>query len=284
MKPQAFDYIAPTSLDEAVGALTEFGDESKVLAGGQSLLPMMNFRLARPTALIDIGRIPGLRGVEVGPDHVTVGTLTTHRDMESSALPGPLGVLIRKAARLVGHYPIRVRGTFGGSIAHSDPASEWCQLVALLDATMIVYGPAGSREIAAQDFFVTMFTTTLEYNEVLTGVRVPLLGDDTRTNVIEFARRAGDFAIVSIMSSITVREGVVTDARLCAGGVADRTVRLANAEALLVGGPASADAFSSAAEVAAQEVNPQSDLHGDGDFRRDLVRALTRRSLVGDTP
>jgi len=281
VKPQAFDYTAATSVDHAIEALSQLGDDAKVLAGGQSLLPMMNFRLARPTALVDIGRVPGLGGIDVGQSEVTIGTLVTHRQVETSSIPGPLGTLLREAARLIGHYPIRVRGTFGGSLAHSDPASEWCQLASLLDATVVVRGPRGTREIPAADFFVTVFTTSLEYDEVLTEVRLPALDPTTRVNVMEFARRAGDFAIVAIMTSFAVRDGVIADPRLCAGGVSDVAVRLRGAESELLGQPVTPEVFARAAAVAADEVNPPADLHGDGDFRRDLVRALTRRALEG---
>lgn len=284
MKPQAFDYAAPTSVDEAVALLSEFGDEAKVLSGGQSLLPMMNFRLARPTALVDIARIPGLSGIRQDGSDVLIGARTRHVDLERTTLSGPIGSLLRQAASYVGHYPIRVRGTFGGSLAHSDPASEWCQLVTLLDASMEVHGPNGRRTIEASDFFYTVFSTTMDYDEVLVSALLPSLPLSTRVNVVEFARRAGDFAIVSVMCAIDVVDDIITSARLCAGGVSDRAVRLTGAEAALLGCDASPQAFADAADIAASEVSPSADLHGSADFRRDLVRALVRRALEGAHP
>jgi carbon-monoxide dehydrogenase medium subunit len=281
MKPQAFEYAQPATVDEAVALLGEFGDDAKVLAGGQSLLPMMNFRLARPTALVDIGRIAGLAGIREESDVVRIGATTRHHAVEESSVSGPLGSILRQAASYVGHYPIRVRGTFGGSLAHSDPSSEWCQLATLLDGRMIVQGPGGRRSIDAADFFFTVFSTTMDFDEVLVEVELPVLGADTRVNVMEFARRAGDFAIVSVMCAFSVHDDVVTSARLCAGGVSDRAVRLVAAESSLVGQPASPSAFAAAAAAAADEVSPSADLHGSSEFRKDLVRTLTRRALEG---
>jgi carbon-monoxide dehydrogenase medium subunit len=281
MKPQAFEYAVAENVEHAVALLTEYGDDAKILAGGQSLLPMMNFRLARPTALVDIGRIPGLAGIVERGDVVRVGTRTTHNEVERSSLDGPLGSLLRQAAAYVGHYPIRVRGTFGGSLAHSDPASEWCQLATLLDAQMNVVGPNGPRTIEASEFFFTVFSTTMEFDEVLTSVDLPRLASDTRVNVVEFARRAGDFAIVSVMCAVTIVGEEITEARLCAGGVSDRAQRLTAAEQMLCGAAASPSSFAKAADAAADEVSPSADLHGSADFRRDLVRALTRRTLEG---
>jgi carbon-monoxide dehydrogenase medium subunit len=174
VKPAPFDYLRAASVAEAVAALAEVGDGSKVLAGGQSLLPMMNFRLARPEALVDIGGMSELRGVVSDNDFIEIGALTRHADLERSTLPGPVGTLLRSAGAQVGHLPIRTRGTFGGSLAHADPASEWCLLAVLLDATMAVTGPVGTRVVAAADFFITVFTTALEPDELLTAARQPL--------------------------------------------------------------------------------------------------------------
>ena len=281
MKPQAFAYERAESVDQAVAALVEHGDEAKVLAGGQSLLPMMNFRLARPEVLIDIGGIADLRGWSMSQDTVTIRSLTRHCDIENSDIPGPLGALLRYAAGLVGHVPIRVRGTFGGSLAHSDPSSEWCMMATLLDARMHVMGPSGARVIDARDFFLTVFTPAIEFDEVLTHIELPALGSNYQVNLKEFARRAGDFAIVAVMSAIEVRENVITDARLCAGGVSDRALRLVQAEAALIGQAPTPETFTQAASLASQEVDPNGDLHGSKEFRQDLVKALTKRSLAG---
>lgn len=281
MKPQAFTYAPAESVDEAISLLQEYGDDAKVLAGGQSLLPMMNFRLARPTALIDLGRISALSYIRPEGSMVRIGAMTRHLDLERSDVAGPLGDLLRSAAGKVGHLPIRVRGTMGGSIAHSDPSSEWCMLATLLDATMVITGSGGSREVPAEEFFVTVFTTCLEYDEVLTEIRLPVLPASTRIGVQEFARRAGDFAIAAIMSAVELDGDTVTSARLVAGGVADRAVRLPEAEAALIGAPLTEASILAAAQAASAEVSPAEDLHGPPEFRRDLVRALTRRALTG---
>jgi len=279
MKPAPFDYLRAASVAEAVAALAEFGDGGKVLAGGQSLLPMMNFRLARPDALVDIGGLGELRGVRADGDFLEIGALTRHVDLERSAIGGPVGTLLRSAGAQIGHLPIRVRGTFGGSLAHADPASEWCLLAVLLDATMTVTGPARTRIIAAADFFTTVFTTALEPDELLTAARLPSLDRTWRVAVAEFARRAGDFAIVAVMVACSVRDGVITDARVSLGGVADRPVRSGAAESLLVERPTEDAVFRAAADAAADAVTPSSDIHGSAEYRRELVSVLVRRAL-----
>jgi carbon-monoxide dehydrogenase medium subunit len=284
MKPAPFDYLRAPSVAEAVAALAEFGDGSRVLAGGQSLLPMMNFRLARPEALVDIGGISELRGVVSDVDFIEIGALTRHADLERSTLPGPVGTLLRSAGAQVGHLPIRTRGTFGGSLAHADPASEWCLLAVLLDATMAVTGPARTRVVAAVDFFTTVFTTALEPDELLTAARLPRLDRTWRVAVAEFTRRAGDFAIVAAMVACRQRDGIIDDARVSLGGVADRPVRSSEAESLLAGRPAQDAVFCAAADAAAAAVTPPADIHGSAGYRRDLVRVLVRRALERMTP
>lgn len=284
MKPQAFAYRRPQTLDQALADLAEGGEDAKVLSGGQSLLPMMNFRLARPSMLVDISRIEALTGISVTQDEVRIGATTRHIDVEHCTVPGPTGSLLRVAARNVGHLPIRTRGTFGGSIAHSDPSSEWCMLAMLLDARMTIAGPSGIREVPSDDFFVTVFTTAVEYDEILVAVTLPLLAGSYRVRVEEFARRAGDFAIVGIMTAYEVVDGVIGQARLVAGGVADRAIRLRGAERALVGQSCSPETFALAAEVARDEVDPAADLHGSSGYRKDLVRTLTRRALERAEP
>lgn len=280
MKPQSFAYDTVESVDAAISLLVEHGDEAKIIAGGQSLLPMMNFRLARPTALIDLNRVSELDYLRVDESSVHVGSMTRHLNLERCDIEGPIGTLLRESAAKVGHLPIRVRGTMGGSVAHSDPSSEWCMLSVLLDASMTISGPTGTREVEAKDFFVTVFTTCMEFDEILTEIRFPVLPPTTFVSVQEFARRKGDFAIAAIMAAIDVEGDVIRDARLVAGGVADRAVRLSSAEESLRGQPLNEETFRVAAEIAATEVSPAEDLHGPTEFRQDLVRALTRRALV----
>lgn len=279
MKPASFAYVRAKSVPEATAALARFGEEGKILAGGQSLLPLMNFRLARPEALIDIGGLRDLSGLRASAGQVTIGALTRHLDLERCRLNGPLGTLLRASAAHVGHLPIRTRGTFGGSVAHADPSAEWCMLTMLLDGSVTAVSAAGERQILAQDFFETIFTTALQPDELLTGVTLPLLGQEYRVAVAEFARRAGDFAVVAVMVACTLQQGLLREARVCFGGVADRPVRSRAAEAVLTGQPASARTFADAADAAAAATSPPGDIHGSAEYRRDLVRVLLRRAL-----
>lgn len=280
MKPSPFEYVAPTSLTEALDVLARDADETKVLAGGQSLIPMMNFRLARPERLVDINRIPGIDGTEVVDDRLVIRTRTRHVELQNCSLPGPLGQLLRQAAVKVGHLPIRTRGTFGGSLAHCDAASEWCLVASLLDAEITAESRSrGTRTIPASDFFQAIFTTALEPDEILTSVSLPLLDDSWTTGIAEFARRAGDFGIVTATAAVQVVDGVVADARVSLGGVDEVPFRSVAAESTMRGEPWTTDLITAAAEAAAQEVDPQSDTHGDATYRRDLVRALLPRAL-----
>jgi carbon-monoxide dehydrogenase medium subunit len=280
VKPAAFEYVQPRSVEETVSALHRFGEDAKVLAGGQSLVPMMNFRLARPSALVDIARVPGLDGIEVGDSEVVVGALVRHRRLELGGdVPGPLGSLLSAAGRCVGHLPIRTRGTFGGSIAHADPAAEWCVLATLMDADVLVASADGARSVPAESFFVTVFTTAIEPADVVTGIRMPLLGPDHRTGFSEFSRRAGDFAIVMAMVALQLRDDTVAAARIALGGVADRAVRATAAEAALLGAAPGREAFEEAGAIAARDVEPYEDVHGPPEYRRDLVRVMVRRAL-----
>lgn len=280
MKPSPFDYVAPTSLAEALDVLARDADETKVLAGGQSLIPMMNFRLARPERLVDINRIPGIDGIETAGDRLVIRTRTRHVQLQNLSLSGPLGHLLRNAAVKVGHLPIRTRGTFGGSLAHCDAASEWCLVASLLDAEITAESQArGTRTINAADFFQAIFTTALEPDEILTRVSLPLLDDSWTTGIAEFARRAGDFGIVTATAAVRVVDGVVSEARVSIGGVDEVPFRSVAAESTLRGEALTDELIAAAAEAAAQEVDPPSDTHGDAAYRRDLVRALLPRAL-----
>jgi carbon-monoxide dehydrogenase medium subunit len=279
MKPSSFTYVRPQSIQQALALLADGHEDSKIIAGGQSLVPMMNFRLARPARLIDINDLHELSGVRLDDGRVHIGALTRHVVLQNTQLDGPLGVLLRQSASLIGHLPIRTRGTFGGSLAHSDAASEWCLVARLLDAEMTVNSVRGTRVIPAADFFVSVFTTAMEADELLTSISLPLLADDHWVGVVEFTRRAGDFAIVAVLTDVVLDGDTVTSARVCIGGVADRPHRSAAAESALIGGTWGAALMRDAAEAAAAEVNPPSDAHGDASYRRDLVRALVPRAL-----
>jgi carbon-monoxide dehydrogenase medium subunit len=285
VKPSPFEYSRPATLAEALAVLAQDPDDSKVLAGGQSLVPMMNFRLASPARLVDINRVPGLDGFAVDGDRLRIGARTRHLAVQNTNHPGPLGRLLRQAAAHVGHLPIRTRGTFGGSIAHCDAASEWCQVAALLDAEMTAVSAAhGERTIAASDFFQSIFMTALEPDEILTSVSLPLLADSWVTGIAEFARRAGDFGIVTATAAVNIVDGVVIEARVSLGGVHEVPFRSAAAETTLIGQELTDDLVTAAAEAAAAEVDPPSDTHGDAAYRRDLVRALLPRALKAPAP
>lgn len=286
MKPSAFDYVRPRSKTETLELLSAAPDSTKVLAGGQSLVPMMNFRLARPERLIDINAVPGLDDVTVRHDRLTIGARTRHRRLERFDGEGPLARLLRSAARNIGHYPIRTRGTFGGSLAHSDAVSEWCLVARLLDAEITVESVRGTRVIPTSDFFVSIFTTSMREDELLVEASLPVLSDTHQVGFVEFARRAGDFAIVAAATDLDVRDGTVVAPRICVGGVSDTPFRCRRAEAVLEGAdwadaPGRGAAVQEAAQAAAREVSPPSDAHGDAEYRRDLVRTLVARSLEG---
>jgi carbon-monoxide dehydrogenase medium subunit len=279
MKPAAFRYERPDTVEETIGLLADLGDEAKVLAGGQSLVPMMNFRLARPEAIIDIARVSGIDQIRVSDDLVSIGARVRHQTLLGRPLSGPLQDLFLQAGRHIGHLPIRLRGTFGGSIAHADPVAEWCLVALALDAEVVVRSVRGERTIGLADLFEMSFTTTIAYDELLTEVRLPLLDDEWSTGFAEFSRRAGDFAIVAIATAVRVQNGLVTEAKVAAGGVAGTPIRLRAAEASLLGGPLDATSIDAASEIAAAEVDPRADIHGSAIYRRELVAALTRRAL-----
>jgi carbon-monoxide dehydrogenase medium subunit len=281
MRPADFDYIRAGDLGHALDLLAAAGDDAKVMAGGQSLVPMLMTRLAQPRLVIDIGRLSELRQVVVEAGIVRIGATVTHADLEY----GPAGAAARRAipalestARLIGHHPIRTRGTFGGSIAHADPAAEWCLLAHLLDARVVVRSRGASREITAAQFFQGFFTTDLRDDEIVTEVRLPTTPH--AVTVIEIARRHGDFPIVSAGAAMTVDGGVCTDVRVGLGGVSDVPVRLRSVERDLVGRPPHPDLIARAAAVAGDLIHPASDTHGTADYRRRLAAVLTRRALV----
>jgi aerobic carbon-monoxide dehydrogenase medium subunit len=279
MKPAAFDYHRVDTVEDALERLAELGEDAKVLAGGQSLVPLMNFRLVRPSALVDITRVPDLKYVARDGDALRIGALALHREIEHAddELLDGFGVL-KAAAPLVGHFPIRARGTFGGSIAHGDPSSEWCMLALLLDAEIVARGPDAERTIPAADFFLGFFTTALAPGEVVTEIRFPQ--PRRRAMLEEFSRRHGDFAIVAAAASVEIDDGRCTEARVVIGGVDEVPLRVEAAEAVLAGSDLGAQAIDEAARVAAGEVDPSSDVHGSGEYRKHLTAVLLRRALT----
>ncbi|HXU89705.1 MAG TPA: xanthine dehydrogenase family protein subunit M [Methylomirabilota bacterium] len=278
MKPPRFDYHAPRTVDEAVALLARYGGDAKPLAGGQSLVPLLNFRLARPAALIDLNRIPALAGIRETDGHVYFGAMTRQRAVEFSPIVARKLPLLTEATRWVGHLPIRSRGTIGGSIAHADPSAEYPAVLAALDGTVVARGPKGERELSAGALFETYLTTTLEPDELLTEIRLPVMRDGAGWAFEEFARRHGDFAIVGVAAAAW-REDGRWSARLAIAGAGPVPVRLHGAEEIIARDGVGAAAVETAAARAADLVRPDSDLHASADYRRNLARVLTGRAL-----
>ena len=278
MKPASFDYFAPASLDEALGLLAHHDGEAAVLAGGQSLVPAMNFRLATPAALVDINRIAGHDGVRAEGSEVTIDMLARHADVERCAVDDPLARLLARTARFVGHLPIRVRGTFAGSLAHADPAAEWCLLAVALDASIVATSTRGERRIRAGEFFEGPFTTALALDEIITVVHLPLLGR-AGAGVCEKSHTAGDFATVAAVATLRLDGDEVAEARLAVGGAEGRPLRVHEAEAALRGAPPEPAALDAAARTVAEVIDPVSDATCSGDYRRHLAEVLARRAL-----
>jgi aerobic carbon-monoxide dehydrogenase medium subunit len=280
MKPAPFRYHAPKTIEEAVATLAEVaGEDGRVLAGGQSLVPIMAFRLARPAHLVDINGVEALRRLAVDGDKLVIGACVRHAAFHQPVVPGPLGLLLSKVVRHIAHYPIRTRGTFCGSIAHADPASEWCLVAAALGAEMVARRAGGTRTIAADDFFRGIMTTALKEDELLTEVRLPILPADTRCGFYEFNRRAGDFALGMALVTYRVANGVISEARVALGGVEPQPRRIAQAEQALTGKSPGKEAFAAAADAAMAAVDPLEDAITSADYRRDLTRTVVRRAL-----
>jgi len=280
VKPAPFVYHAPKTIDDAVAMLAELGPrDGRVLAGGQSLVPMMAFRMARPAHLIDINSVAGLDRLAVEAGVLSIAACVRHAAFHRPVVAGPTGALLSGVARHIAHYPIRVRGTFCGSLAHADPASEWCLTAVTLGAQVVAASLRGRRTIAADDYFEGMMATALADDELLLETRVPMLAPDTRFGFYEFSRRAGDYAIAMALATFRLRDGVIVEPRVGVGGAEGRPRRIAAAEAVLAGAKPDVASFRAAAEAAADAVDPLEDVHSDAEFRLDLVRAVTRRAL-----
>jgi carbon-monoxide dehydrogenase medium subunit len=280
MKPAPFIRHAPRTLDEALKILGEVAtQDGRVLAGGQSLVPIMAFRLAKPTHLVDINGVEGLDKIAIDGKVLSIGACVRHAAFHKPVVDNPLGKLLAYVARHVAHYPIRVRGTFCGSLAHADPASEWCLTAATLDATMVAKSTRGERSIAAKDFFAGIMATALAEDELLAEVKLPLLARDAKFGFNEFNRRAGDFALSAALVTYRLQDKKIVGARVGVGGAEACPRRIAQAEGALNGQTPSDAAFRSAAEAAATAIDPLEDHQTDADYRRDLVRAVVRRAL-----
>jgi carbon-monoxide dehydrogenase medium subunit len=280
VKPAPFVHHAPKTVDDALANLAEFGpQDGRVLAGGQSLIPMMAFRMARPAHLIDINTVAGLDRLAVESGVLSVGACVRHAAFHRPVVEGPTGPLLSRVVRDIAHYPIRLRGTFCGSLAHADPASEWCLAAVTLGAEIVAMSRRGRRVMAADNFFEGMMATALAEDELLLEARLPLLSPDTRFGFYEFSRRAGDYALAMALVTFRLQDGVIVAPRIGIGGAEARPRRMAAAEAVLAGRGPDSESFRAAAEAAADAVEPMEDIHADAEFRFDLVRAVTRRAL-----
>jgi len=279
MKLPYVEYEAPTTVAEAVGLLATRDDDASVLAGGQSLIPLMALRLARPAVLIDINRLDELSGVSVTDGRVAVGAVTREYEAEESATIAAAVPLLAAALPLIGHEAIRSRGTIGGSLAHADPAAELPAVALALDAEFVVRSRAGERVIPAAEWFEGYLATSRRPDELLVEVRFPAAAPGTGVAFQEVARRHGDFAIVGLAAALTLAGGVISDARLAFAGVADVPVRAAVAEALLAGASPSAELFEEAARQATDGIDPPADLNGSSEYRKKVAATLVRRGL-----
>jgi aerobic carbon-monoxide dehydrogenase medium subunit len=279
MKLPSVEYEAPTTVAEAVELLAEHQDQASVLAGGQSLIPLLALRLAYPDVLIDINGIDELSGVSAADGWVAIGAMTREYVAEESGTIADAVPLLAAALPFIGHEAIRSRGTIGGSLAHADPAAELPAVARALDAEFVVRGPAGERVVPAAEWFEGYLTTSRRPDELLTEVRFPAAGPGTGVSFQEVARRHGDFAIVGLAASVTLSGGAISDARLAFAGMSDVPVRAAAAEDLLAGERPSAGLFEEAARRATDGIDPPGDLHGSPEYRKKVAAALVRRGL-----
>jgi aerobic carbon-monoxide dehydrogenase medium subunit len=279
MKLPPVDYEAPETISEVVGLLADHEDEASVLAGGQSLIPLLALRLAHPAVLVDINGVAELSGVSAADGWVAIGATTREYVAEESETVADTVPLLAAALPLIGHEAIRSRGTIGGSLAHADPAAELPAVARALDAEFVVRGPSGERIIPAEEWFEGYLTTSRRPDELLTQVRFPAAGPGTGVSFQEVARRHGDFAIVGLAASLTLSDGTISDARLAFAGMSDVPVRAQDAEELLAGEEPLPELFEEAARRAIDGMNPPADLHGSSDYRRKVAAALVRRAL-----
>lgn len=279
MIPAQFDYVAPSTLEEALDALRNGGDDAKIIAGGQSLLPVLRMRLNAPDLVIDLGKIESLRGVRDDGDAIVIGAMTTHHDVQHDPLVREHALLISKAETEVADPQVRHRGTFGGALAHADPAGDLGAPALALDAQFVVAGSGGTRTIEAADFFVDLFTTAMEEQEILTEIRIPKRSG-WGAHYEKFVRVAHQWPIVAVAAAVKVDGGTISEARVGLTNMGSTPLRARAVEEALVGQPATDDAVRAAAAAAAEGTDPPSDLNGDADYRRHLATVLTRRAVL----
>ncbi|AEA24764.1 Carbon-monoxide dehydrogenase (acceptor) [Pseudonocardia dioxanivorans CB1190] len=281
MKPPVFDYVSPATLEEAIQALSAPDDgDVKVLAGGQSLVPLLNLRLSQPGLIVDINGLDELTGITEEAGYLTVGALVRQREAELSDVVRTACPLLHEAIPLIGHTAIRNRGTVGGSIAHADPAAELPTVAACLDAELVARGPGGERTIPAADFFTGFFTTALAEDEILTAVRVRSVGPATGAAYEEVARRHGDFAMAGVAAQVRLDGDTVAEARIAISGVDLAPVRATKAEAALAGRTVDDSILDEAADAAVADLSPSSDLHGSAAYRKHVAGVLIRKAVA----
>ncbi|MDP3967614.1 MAG: xanthine dehydrogenase family protein subunit M [Nocardioides sp.] len=279
MIPAQFEYAAPTTVEEAVRLLAEAGDEAKILAGGQSLLPVLRMRLNAPEMVIDLGRIEALRGVRDDGDAIVVGAMTTHADVHADPLVREHAALVTEAVSHLADPQVRHRGTFGGALAHADPAGDLGAPALALGATFTMVGPHGSRTVEGEDFFEDLFTTALAEDEILTEIRIPK-HTGWGAHYEKFVRVAHQWPIVAVAAAVRAEGGTIAEARVGLTNMGSVPLRARAVEDALVGKPATAEAVAEAAALAADGTQPPSDLNGDADYRRHLATVLTRRAVL----
>lgn len=280
MIPAAFDYRAPATLDEAVQILAEHGDDAKILAGGHSLLPLMRLRLAAPALIVDVGTVPALAYIRNEQNHIAIGALTTHYQMQSDSLLQQHVPLLAQAAGLVGDMQVRNRGTLGGSLAHADPASDLPAVVVALHAEIVAVGPSGTRTISADDFFQDIWTSALEPVEIVTEVRIPVANGVRNQWYEKFRQRAADWAIVGVAVSVRQEHNVVREASIVLTNVGTTPHRAESVETALIGSSISMDVVKKASARGADGIHPSPELKASPEYKEHLARVLTERALV----
>ncbi len=280
MQPRAFEYVRASTVSQAVDVLAKSGDRAKVLAGGQSLIPLLKLRLASPELLVDIGRIPGLASIHEDGGALHIGALARHRDLAESPLIRSRYPLLADVPRVLGDPEVRNVGTIGGSLAHADPAGDWGTALLAFEAGLVAAGPGGVRTIPVDDFFQDVFATALQASEILTEIHVPRPGPRSGGAYQKLKRKTGDFAIVSVSAQVTLGEDrTMTHARVGLGAVGPTPLRAKRAEASLLGREPGGPMFEEAGRLAAEESQPSSDIHGSERYKRAMVTVLVRRAL-----
>ncbi|HEV7203306.1 MAG TPA: xanthine dehydrogenase family protein subunit M [Jatrophihabitans sp.] len=280
MIPAAFDYARPTTVAEAVSALAEAGEDGKILGGGQSLIPVLRLRLAYPSTIVDVSRVEEMRGVSDDGDAIVIGAMTTHHEVMHDALVAEHAPLIAQATGTVADPQVRHRGTFGGALAHADPAGDLGAVALALGVEFVATGSGGERRIPASEFFLDYLTTALSPDEVLTAVRVPKLGAGWSSHYEKFNRVAQAWSIVAVAALVKRENGSISEARIGLTNMGSTPLRAAAVESALAGADASAAAIGAAAEHAAEGTSAPSDLSGKSDYREHLARVLTKRAVL----